>query len=183
VLRLTVADVVVLSFEVSAAALRVAANAAAETGCQLVVNPAPARPRSLHLLANAIVTPNAHELTSLATEVPNVAGRARDVAELAGALARHVGGVIVTTLGPDGALVVDPGRGTVLPVPGHLVEARDTTGAGDTFTGVLAASLAAGRGLETGVRWAVAASALAVTADGARGGMPSAAAVEALTAI
>ena len=59
---------------------------------------------------------------------------------------------------------------------------RDTTGAGDTFTGVLAASLAAGGTLSASVRRAVAASALAVTADGARTGMPTAAAIDAALA-
>ncbi len=59
---------------------------------------------------------------------------------------------------------------------------RDTTGAGDTFTGVLAASLAAGHDLADSVRRAVAASALAVTADGARAGMPTAAEIDALLA-
>jgi ribokinase len=181
-LGLAAADVVVLSLEVPAAALRVAASAAAAAGCQLVVNPAPVRPRSLDLLANAIVTPNVLELASLATQIPVVAEPTGDVPRLAAALARHVGAVVVTTLGPDGALVADPRGGTVLPVPGHRVEARDTTGAGDTFTGVLAASLAAGHGLAAAVRRAVAASALAVTADGARAGMPTASQVDTLAA-
>jgi ribokinase len=177
-LRLTPADVVVLSFEVPTSALRAAAGVAAQAGCQLVVNPAPARPRSLDLLANAIATPNVHELESLATGLPD--GVAGDVAALAEALAGHVGGVVVTTLGPQGALMADPRHGTLLTIPGHQVEARDTTGAGDTFTGVLAASLASGYDLAACVRRAVAASALAVTADGARAGMPTAAAVDAL---
>jgi ribokinase len=161
--------------------LRAAAAAAAAAGCQLVVNPAPVRPRSLDLLAGAIVTPNVHELASLAADVPAASGPTEDVGALAANLARHVGGVVVTTLGPDGAVLADPATGTLLSIPGHRVEARDTTGAGDTFTGVLAASLAAGDDLPTAVRRAVAASALAVTADGARGGMPTAAAVDALT--
>jgi len=182
-LMLTAADVVVLSFEVPAAALRAAASAAAEAGCQLVVNPAPVRPRSLDLLAGAIATPNVHELATLATELPGPSSSELDAADMAGALARHVGGVVVTTLGPDGALLADPRRGTLLHVPGHRVDVRDTTGAGDTFTGVLAASLAAGHGLASCVRRAVAASALAVSADGARAGMPSAAAVDALAGL
>ncbi|HSR86724.1 MAG TPA: PfkB family carbohydrate kinase [Streptosporangiaceae bacterium] len=180
-LRLTGADVVVLSFEVPAAALRAAVGVAAEAGCQLVVNPAPTRPRSLDLLVNAIATPNVHELASLAADVPDLAEPGTDVMDMATALARHVHGVVVTTLGPDGALLVNPRHGTKVTIPGHRVEARDTTGAGDTFTGVLAASLAAGHGLANCVRRAVAASALAVTADGARAGMPTAAAVATLT--
>jgi ribokinase len=179
-LGLGAADVVVLSFEVPAEALRAAAGAAAAAGCQVVVNPAPARPRSLDLLASAIVTPNAHELASLAADVPDASATGGDVPRTAAALARHVGGVVVTTLGPDGALLADPRRGTMLPVPGHRVEARDTTGAGDTFTGVLAASLAARHSLAAAVRRAVAASALAVTAEGARAGMPTANQVDAL---
>ena len=181
-LHLTAADVVVLSFEVPAAALRAAASAATEAGSRLVVNPAPTRPRSLDLLVNAIATPNVHELANLAAGVPDLARPGTDAMKLATALARHVKGVVVTTLGRDGALLADPRHGSIVAIPGHRVEARDTTGAGDTFTGVLAASLAAGHGLASGVRRAVAASALAVTADGARTGMPTAAAVDALAA-
>jgi len=181
-LHLTGADVVVLSFEVPTAALRAAAAATTEAGSRLVVNPAPSRPRSLDLLAHAIVTPNAHELRSLAANLPDRAAPGADMTALATALARHVDGVVVATLGPQGALLVDPRQGTELAIPGHPVAARDTTGAGDTFTGALAASLAAGHGLAVCVRRAVAASALTVTADGARAGMPSAASVDALAA-
>jgi ribokinase len=183
-LQLTSADVVVLSFEVPPAALRAAIDAAARAGCQLVVNPAPSRPRSLDLLADAIATPNVHELAALAVGLP-AAGD--DPAMTAVALARRTGGVVVVTLGPAGALLARPAppdrdRHPPLHVPGHRVAVRDTTGAGDTFTGVLAASLAAGHDLAAGVRRAVAASALAVTVDGARAGMPTAREVDALLA-
>jgi ribokinase len=184
-LRLTTADVVVLSFEVPSAALRAAIGAAAQAGCQLVVNPAPSRPRSLDLLAGAIATPNVHELAGLAAGRP-AAGEDPDTTALA--LARLTGGVVVVTLGADGALLADPGQYLPLHVPGHRVAVRDTTGGGDTFTGVLAASLASGRAPASGpwlvacVRRAVAASALAVTADGARAGMPTAAEIDAFLA-
>jgi ribokinase len=52
------------------------------------------------------------------------------------------------------------------------VEALDTTGAGDTFNGVLAAALAAGLGLEEAAHRAVLAASASVSARGARGGMP-----------
>jgi ribokinase len=200
-LRLTAADVVVLSFEAPTTALQAAAGAAAEAGCQVVVNPAPARPRSLDLLAGAIVTPNVHELAALTTDLPDLPGPpgAADgptaagrpglaspepaVAALAAGLARHTGGPVVVTLGPAGALLAGPVPGAPLHVAGHRVAVRDTTGAGDTFTGVLAASLAAGElDLAGCVRRAVAASALAVTADGARTRMPTAAQIDALLA-
>ena len=90
------------------------------------------------------------------------------------------GGVVIVTLGPDGALLADSGDGAPVHLNGHRVAVRDTTGAGDTFTGVLAAGLAAGLPLAACARRAVAASALAVTGSGARAAMPSAAAVDAI---
>jgi ribokinase len=59
------------------------------------------------------------------------------------------------------------------------VAVRDTTGAGDTFNGVLAARLARGDDLATAVPVAVAAASLSVTQVGARGGMPTASEIEA----
>jgi ribokinase len=59
------------------------------------------------------------------------------------------------------------------------VDAIDTVGAGDTFVGVLAADLAFGRGLDEAVRRAVVAAALSTTRQGARGGMPTSAELEA----
>jgi len=66
VLCLAPADVLVLSFELPAAALQAAADLARQAGSQLVINPAPVLPRSLDLLAGAIVTPNAGELAAIA---------------------------------------------------------------------------------------------------------------------
>ncbi|HSV46654.1 MAG TPA: PfkB family carbohydrate kinase, partial [Ramlibacter sp.] len=59
-----------------------------------------------------------------------------------------------------------------LALPGHAVQVADTIGAGDTFTGALAAALARGETLETALAWANAAAALSVTRAGAIGGMP-----------
>jgi ribokinase len=56
----------------------------------------------------------------------------------------------------------------------------DTIGAGDTFTGALAAALARGESLPAAARWANAAAALSVTGQGAIGGMPTREAVAAL---
>ena len=64
-------------------------------------------------------------------------------------------------------------------VPAPSVEVRDTTGAGDTFNGVLAARLAGGDSVEQAVPVAIAAASLSVAAVGARGGMPTEAQIEA----
>jgi len=178
VLCLTRTDVMVLSFELPAAALQAAADTARQAGVHLVVNPAPVLPRSLDLLTGAIVTPNAGELAAIAriAAPPSQRSPATEPDSTATALARRTGAPVIVTLGPDGALLARAHQSEHF--PGHRVAVRDTTGAGDTFTGVLAASLAAGLPLEGCVSRAVAASALAVTRDGARPGMPTAAAID-----
>jgi ribokinase len=116
-----------------------------------------------------ILTPNEHEL------VVAIGNDATDAA-LDELVARH-GGPIVVTQGPAGALLAHGDRRERYPgrVPPGVV---DTTGAGDTFNGVLAAWLASGATLETAIEAANAAAALSVTAAGARGGMPTREAIE-----
>ena len=65
---------------------------------------------------------------------------------------------------------------------GRSTRVVDTVGAGDTFTGALAAALARGAALEAAMARANAAAALSVTGRGAIGGMPDRAQVEALLA-
>jgi ribokinase len=72
-------------------------------------------------------------------------------------------------------VLVVTGDGVSRQVAAPPVVVRDTTGAGDTFNGVLAARLAGGDDLATAVPYAVAAASLSVTQVGARGGMPTAA--------
>jgi ribokinase len=173
-LELGAADVVVLSCELPGAPLRLAADLARGTGARLVVNPAPAGADCLDLLAGAIATPNEHELAVLA------GGASRPTAEGATALFDRTGGPVVVTLGARGALLAGSGHVEYFAAP--EVDARDTTGAGDTLTGVLAAGLAQDDDLRIAVRRAVAAASLAVTRAGARAGMPTAAEIDRLLA-
>jgi ribokinase len=69
--------------------------------------------------------------------------------------------------------------GIRLEIPPLAVEAVDTTGAGDTFVGVLAAGLDQGLALEPALRRASAAAGLACLAHGAQTAMPDAAAIDA----
>ena len=81
------------------------------------------------------------------------------------------------TLGEAGALVVDAAGETFIDAP-H-VDPVDTTGAGDCFSGVLAATMLAGGDVRTAATRASKAAALSVTVGGAREGMPAAAAIDA----
>ena len=96
------------------------------------------------------------------------------------ALAARGPATVVTTLGERGCRVWHRGRS--LAVPGHAVEVVDTTGAGDTFAGALAAALAAGKALMPALTEANAAAALSCRRAGAREGMPTRAELEAALA-
>jgi ribokinase len=77
----------------------------------------------------------------------------------------------VVTAGAHGAALAD-GPGPAETVQAFRVEAVDTVGAGDTFVGALAVTLAAGVPAAEAVRAAAAAGATAATRPGAQAGMP-----------
>src|SRR5262249_59148153 len=85
---------------------------------------------------------------------------------------------VVVTLGAAGAIAVGV-TGSVR-VPSFPVEAVDTVGAGDAFSGALAASLAAGAPIEDALLVASAAAGLTCTRRGAVDAMPSGTEVVAL---
>jgi ribokinase len=87
---------------------------------------------------------------------------------------------VVVTLGARGALLVQADGPALLQAPPR-VQPVDTTGAGDCFAGALGQALASGRTLAQAVPWAVTAAALSTTGPGARGALPDAAAVQALS--
>ena len=94
-----------------------------------------------------------------------------DPAEAARILMSHGAGTVIVTRGAEGAVVL---RGqTFTQIPAFIVEAIDSTGAGDAFNGALACGLAEGMLIEAAVEMAVAAGALATTGQGAQAAMPS----------
>jgi len=144
--------VVLASLEVSQAAVRAAAAWCSEHETPLILNPAPVQPWAAEVAAQAsFVTPNEHELEAL------------------GALTGDV--VVVETRGPEGVVIRRDGTEKRIEAP--VVEAVDTTGAGDCFNGVFAAGLAEGMDVEEAGGRAAIAAALSVTKVGAREGMPT----------
>ncbi|SHK37124.1 ribokinase [Pseudonocardia thermophila] len=167
---------VLVSTEIPEEAVAAAVRAAHGAGVRCILNPAPVVPVVAELLGlGPVLTPNAGECLALAGRPPaDGAEPKRDqVLDAAHALVAVTGAEVVVTLGADGVLVVRPG-GTSEHVPPRPATVRDTTGAGDTFSGVLALALARGVGLDDAVRIANAAAALSVAGEGARGGMPTA---------
>jgi sugar/nucleoside kinase (ribokinase family) len=91
----------------------------------------------------------------------------------AGALLELGAQSVVVTLGADGALL--RGAGGDAHVPGVPATPVDTTGAGDAFTGALAAALGSGCDLVAAVRIGVRAGTYAVCRPGAQASFPRAA--------
>jgi len=169
--------VVMASCEVPLEATADAFRLGRQGGALTLLNPAPARPLPQELLALVdVLTPNESELAALA-------GPAHGASE--DAAARHLlaggTGAVLVTRGAAGCRLYRPGQAPVA-LAGRRMPVRDTIGAGDTFTGALAAALARGLALEGAMQWANAAAALSVTRAGATGGMPSQAEVAALLA-
>ncbi|MEQ1647118.1 MAG: ribokinase [Hyphomicrobiaceae bacterium] len=163
-------DVVAAQLEIPMAVVAAAFARARSVGVMTVLNPSPYGEAVQALLALAdVVVVNELELG----QVTGAAVDARDDRALLGAASRlFERGVMagVVTLGARGAAVVE--RAGVTRVEGIKVVARDTTGAGDCFTGAVVAELLCGVGLADAVRFAVRAAAMSVMRDGAAVSFP-----------
>jgi ribokinase len=137
-------------------------QAAAAASTYFVLNAAPAAELSDELLAHVDL------LVVNETEAEAVGGR-----ELSSLLERVPAAVV--TLGAEGAVILSRDAAEIR-IPGVSVEVVDTTAAGDTFCGVLAATLAAtsttGRDLTNAVRRANVAASLSVQTAGAIPSVP-----------
>lgn len=187
--RLGGAGCVLISTEIPDHAVTAALRAATAAGVPCVLNPAPVTAAVVEALeAGPVLTPNRTELLELVDRLDD-RGEAGDhahdgLAEITHAAVRvhdRTGAPVIVTLGGDGALVVQAGAEPEHVPARHVGEVRDTTGAGDTFNGVLAAAIAAGATLHDAVRTATVAAGLSVGAVGARSGMPTRAEIDAAT--
>ncbi|MGY4688885.1 ribokinase [Salibacterium sp. K-3] len=149
--------IVLLQLEIPVESVAKAAELAAKHGTTVILNPAPVQELPGELLQNTdYFTPNEHELLHL---FQNEADKALYHPRC------------IMTKGADGVLFTEDNKERH--ISGYPVEPVDTTGAGDTFNGALAAALTGGRSLADACRRANAAAALSVQKMGAQGGMPS----------
>ncbi len=159
---LMTATVTLLQLEIPMEAVHAAATASEGI---VILNAAPAAHLPAALLSSIdVLVVNRGELATLTGSGDPLSARSLPVP------------VTVVTLGAEGARIVR--ADTRESVAAIDVTPVDTTGAGDTFCGALAAGLDDGLSLEASVRRAVVAGSLAVTAIGARSGMPTAAELE-----
>jgi ribokinase len=168
--------VVMASCEVPLEATLKAFQIARRAGVITVLNPAPACPLPADIFSLVdILTPNESELYQLAG-----AGHADSLQHAANHLLAQGVGAVLVTLGSRGCALYQTGSEPIIG-PGRHMPVADTIGAGDTFTGSLAASLARGVPLASAMQWANAAAALSVTRHGAVAGIPLLAEVAGLT--
>lgn len=138
-------------------------------GAVTLLDPAPAQPLPDELYPYiSILKPNEHEAAILS----GIPVTDAESAEKAGKwfLEKGVRTVIIT-LGSKGAVLVEKERQVFF--PSMQVEAVDTTGAGDCFSGALMAGLSQGMELEDAIRFAHKAAAISTTRLGVIEALPS----------
>ncbi len=155
------AGLLVCQLEIPMSAVVSAAGVAAAAGVPVLLNPSPARDLPAELLTCvSLLVLNEGEAAAIGTEaitgVPHV----------------------VTTLGAAGARYRGPEGSFDVRAP--EVEALDTTGAGDAFTGALAVAWTSGLGPRESVEIACAAGALATMTPGAATSSPVRSAIDEL---
>ncbi|MHA1157504.1 MAG: ribokinase [Alphaproteobacteria bacterium] len=144
------------------------ATQAAATGARTMLSIAPFTPLAMDQLAPfSFIIVNEHEAAALAAAYGLAVD---DPGRTVAALAQRLGRNVVATLGPQGAIAAGPAG--ALQVAALSVEVVDTTGAGDTFAGTLAAFLDEGRPYEDAMRLAAVAGSLACTKEGAQPSFP-----------
>jgi ribokinase len=176
---LTKGDVAISQFEISLPAIGAFFKRARAAGATTILNPAPALAFDGGLLDLVdILVLNESELGLLAkTRLRDTDDLSRFI-EAARVLQAGTDKIICVTLGRRGVIALVGGEPLVF--SGCVVEAIDTTGAGDCFVGALAAQLAGGKAISDALDYANIAASICVQRMGAAPSMPTAAEVAAV---
>lgn len=162
-------SVLLMQLEVPLSLVTQAAATAREAGVQVMLNAAPAIDIHADAFANVdVLVVNEGEALDVAGTATGV--EIKDLDSAMAVLLTLVPSVVVTR----GAAGADYRHrdGTSLHEPAPQVAVVDTTAAGDTFTGYLAAAMSAGSSVTDALRLACAAGALCVGRDGAVASVP-----------
>ncbi len=148
--------------EITVAAFR----AAKDRGALTILNPAPFQPLSDELLSlTDWLVPNEIEFAALSAAKIDL-GNNESLASFRG------GKSTIVTLGADGALLIDQ-VGEVFRTPSPLVDAIDSTGAGDCFIGAFAAGLSLSLLPVKAMQFGCACASKSVSGRGAQSSYPS----------
>lgn len=173
------AAAVCLCLEIAPESVEAAARAGNDAGATVLLNLSPFAPVPEGLAEAAdVLLVNAHEASQFlgGADIPGPEADAAEWEPVRVKFAEHRLDRAVVTLGAHGSVVLDSlaedGRRITRIAP-TKVDAVDTTGAGDAFTGALAARLAAGEALAEAAAFASVAAALATTRKGTQSAYPS----------
>jgi ribokinase len=161
-------DVLVLQLEIPLETVQAYARAARAQGVRVILNAAPAASLPVSLLADVdVLVVNEGELETLSGP--------GDLEEQLHRVQAQGPRTVLVTLGGKGsaALSGDLDGAALIRVPVPAVKVVDSTGAGDTYVGVLAGALGGGEPLEGAMRRATVAASLACTREGAQPSMPA----------
>jgi ribokinase len=173
-------DVAVSQFEIPLPAISAFFKKARAAGATTILNPAPAIAFDRELLDPVdILILNETELGFLARAELRDTDDLSNFIEAARSLQADKDKIVCVTLGRRGAIALVDGEPLV--IPGRVVEAVDTTGAGDCFVGAVAAQLADGKPVRDAFEYANIAASICVQRIGAAPSMPTAAEVASIS--
>ncbi|MBU5592624.1 ribokinase [Clostridium sp. MSJ-4] len=135
----------------------------------VILNPAPYHDLSDEIINNVdFITPNDSEFSDLC-------GSHFDYSEIETQMldwqSKHPNTQLIVTRGSQGVSFVR--NNTIVTVKAFKATVVDTTGAGDTFNGILAAKISQNTTLDEAITWANAGASLSVQKFGAQTGMPT----------
>lgn len=162
-------NMIIAQLEVPIDTIKYAFKKAKQYGKYTILNPAPARVLDEELLEMTdLLVPNETELEilsgrTLVTE--------EDMLTAAKELMQKGVKEMIITLGSNGCLHIDKTSSTHYPA--HLVEAVDTTAAGDSFIGAIATAFSDDKSFKEAIGFASKVSALTVTREGAQDSLPT----------
>ncbi len=166
--NLNEAAIILMQLEIPMDTIESIAKIAKANHQKLILNPAPAQHLSNELLNGLfLVTPNETEaaiLTGIEVSDDNSAEKAADIL-----LNKAVENVIIT-LGKQGAYFKNKLQSFRVNAP--VVNAIDTTAAGDTFSGALTVALTENMDWKEAIEFAVTAASISVTRMGAQASVP-----------
>lgn len=162
-------DVLVMPLETPLETIYTAAKIASLRGAKVLLNPAPAQVLDQDLLELVdVLLPNEYEFALMAGFPPlQSAADARGAAEKLLSLGAKN---LLVTMGGKGAVLFDGKKESN--IPACMVQAVDTTAAGDCFVGALAVGLCEGKSILASAEFASAAAAISVTRHGAQPSLP-----------
>ena len=167
--EIATADAVMVTLEVPEKPLAEILRIARRQRIRTILNPAPPVDFPHVLLKQVdLCLPNESELAA----ITGLRVRTFAEVELAAAALRAMGPrEIIVTRGKQGALVLDDAGAEA--IPGILVKAIDTSGAGDSVSAAVAVALAEGKSLRDAAHWANRVAAISVTRAGTQSSFPS----------